>query len=282
MTSSRPARRGFTLIEALVVGGLAAVLLAVLLPAVAQSRLASQRASCQNNLKMIGLALHNYHEVYGTFAPGWVAADAKAATHGFYGWQVGLLPFVEQARLYGQIDFNRRFDKPNVFTKTTLAIYRCPDDTSGDLNAVRGGYATSNYSGNYGSVAIRGSVDTEKQSNGVFWWNSSARTRDITDGLSNTFFVGERSVRSAAGIWAGARTNQNENDVVSDCSHESRLNTVIASFSSLHEGGANFLMCDGAVRFVPDTIESSEELAPPRGIYQRLAERHDGQVVGDF
>jgi prepilin-type processing-associated H-X9-DG protein len=150
------------------------------------------------------------------------------------------------------------------------------------VNDIRGGYGVSFYSGNHGNERLPGSADTPQQANGVFYWNSSIHLAEIVDGSSNTLMVGERGLDSALGIWPGVRANQHENDAVTDCSDHARINSDITSFSSLHGEGANFLFCDGAVRFISQTIDSQPAGTPGLGTYQRLAQRDDGNPVGDF
>ncbi len=158
---------------------------------------------------------------------------------------------------------------------------------------MRWDYGTSNYSGNHGSLSLPrwttgrntvfwpGQIDTPHEANGIMWWNSNCRFLDITDGTSNTFMVGERSVASSAGIWPGVGSNEFENDVMTECSHGSRLNRGPTSFSSPHPGGVNlggaqFVLCDGSVRFISDDVESKPISKGDLGLYQRLANRHDG------
>jgi prepilin-type processing-associated H-X9-DG protein len=93
--------------------------------------------------------------------------------------------------------------------------------------------------------------------------------------------VGERGLNSAAGIWPGVRANQHENDAATDCSDHSRINGDITSFSSTHGEGANFLFCDGQVRFINQAVESRQG-AGPLGTYQKLSQRNDNQPVGEF
>jgi len=122
-------------------------------------------------------------------------------------------------------------------------------------------------------------------SNGLFYWNSRVRFRDIIDGLSNTIMLGERGVQNGSGIWVGIRSNSLANDAVSDCAYGNEYNTTLASFSSQHQGGMNVLLCDGAVRFMnegidsqPDTIANNKRVIS--GVYQKLAARNDAQVIG--
>src|SRR6266481_864247 len=150
-------RRGFTIVEALVVLAIVAVSLSLGLPAIQHSIQDARRSQCKNNLKQLGLALHNYHDTYNTFAPGWISRDGTPGTGARSGWQVGILPYVDQAPLYNQIDFQLASPievdgKPVALFQTPLAVYRCPADPTAATNPLRGGYATSNYSGNYGHV----------------------------------------------------------------------------------------------------------------------------------
>ena len=122
-------RRGFTFVELLVVLAIVAVGLALTLPAVQHSIQDARRVHCTNNLKQLGLALHNYHDVYGLFAPGWISREGAPGLGGRVGWQVGILPFVDQAPLYNQIDFSKTSPieadgKPLKLFQTPLAIYR--------------------------------------------------------------------------------------------------------------------------------------------------------------
>jgi prepilin-type processing-associated H-X9-DG protein len=228
------------------------------------------------------LALNNYNDVFATFPPGWIARDVKPPTGPCFGWGTSLLPFLEQAPLYNRINFNAPPAVTNAIFQTPIAYYRCPEDTSEDTNPVRDEFGTSNYAGNYGDRPLPGSVNAATKANGVFFWNSSVRQRDITDGTSAVFAIGERCIASAAGIWVGVRSNQNAGDDVAACNHEARPNTVIDSFSSRHAGGVYFLFCDGAVHFINDDIGSQEGNDPPKGTYQRLAHKSDGAAVDGY
>lgn len=274
----RRTRRGFHLVELTVIGSIAAVLLALVLPAVVRAQEEARQNSCKNNLKQFGLAMHNYHDVFQTFPPAWVSKVPDADEGPFIGWGTFLLPFVDQAPRYNQIDFNVVGNNEPAVFQTVLEVYRCPSDPMVALNPIRGKMATSSYSGNGGNERLPGSVDTPETLNGIMWRNSKCRIADIIDGTSNTFMVGERCLDSGSGIWMGVTKNRNENDSITDCSHHAQLNKSITSFSSRHPEGANFVLCDGSVRFIVESIESDEEL----GVYQKLAQRNDRQPVGDF
>lgn len=275
MKRSRP---GFTLIELTVVAGVAAILLGLTLPSIARSQDEARKAACMNNLKQLGLAMHNYHDAHKTFPPGWVAAKPDADEGPFFGWQTFLLPYLDQAPLYNRINFNDISKLDDNIKKTSIPTYRCPSDPMVALNPLRGKFASSSYSGNSGNERLPGSVDTPDKLNGVMWRNSMIRLRDFTDGPSNTFLAGERCLNSGSGIWMGVTKNRNENDAITDCSNHARINASITSYSSRHEGGANFLMGDGHVIFVSEEIDSQPEL----GTYQKLSQRNDGQPVPGF
>jgi hypothetical protein len=266
-------------VELLAIGGIGAISVALALPGIVQARLDARGQACQNNFRQIGLALHNYHDTFRTFPPGWVVKNTKPETGPGYGWGTMILPFIEEARLYNKIKFSTPPEVTDEKLQSPIKLFRCPADTTADTNPVRDEFGTSNYSGNYGDVALPGSVDAEKKAHGIFYWNSDVGIRHITDGTSNVFLVGERCVASASAIWMGVRSNQNAGDTVTACAHPARLNTVLDSFSSRHEGGAFFLFCDGAVRFISDGIDSRPDADLPGGLYQKLAHKSDGQPV---
>lgn len=276
--------RGFSLVELLAVGAIISISAALAFPALQRARDEARRNACKNNMKHIALAMHNYHDAFVTFPPGWVVKDTNPETGPCYGWGSFILPYIEQAPLYNQINFSA---PPDITSSERLQkridFYRCPEDTSEDTNPVRDEYGTSTYSGNYGDVALPGSVDTPKKATGIFYWNSKVQIRDVRDGTSNTLLFGEKCIGSAAGIWMGVRSNQNASDSVTPCNHEARMNTVIDSFSSRHGEGAHFALCDGSVRFIIEKIDSKpSENGVPKGTYQKLANKNDAQPVSGF
>ncbi len=298
MNASGSLKRGFTLIELLVVGAIVVIGLALLMPAVQKSRTQARQQNCKNNLKQIGLALHNYHETFICFPPGWVDFDTKAGNGPRTGWESSLLPWIDHGAIYEQVYRLEAIPKlPGVeeeagkVLQTKIDVYRCPSDPTPDINAMRANYGTSNYSGNHGDQPLPrwttgrqtalwpGQADTPRQANGVLFWNSFMKFRDITDGATNTIIVGERSIGSAAGIWPGVGGNEFENDAVTESSHGSRLNRGPTSYSSGHRNGANFLMSDGSVHFLSNDIDSKPATKGELGTYQRLANRHDGLVL---
>ncbi|SFH62747.1 DUF1559 domain-containing protein [Planctomicrobium piriforme] len=211
----RHRRHGFTLIELLVVIAIIAILIALLLPAVQQAREAARRSQCKNNLKQIGLALHNYHDVYNGFPPLRIRNYAYAASS----WSTGnltalarILPFIDQTALYNGIDWNKgswdgtdgntgtNAANPGGAMRAILPAFRCPTDpgrgglrfTGPDGQVATGGtpdpnYGRTNYVFNVGSYPNE-NVYTPR---GVFSTNSFVNVRDILDGTSNTAAAAE-------------------------------------------------------------------------------------------
>ncbi len=299
---NKPRRRGFTVIELLVVASVSTVLLAMATPGLQESLQSARDRECTNRLKQIGLAMHNYHDVYNTFPPGWVSRRPQGEGHPSTGWTVSILPFVEQVSLYNALNLRDPVYEPAVKTpaaldnlhamlKLPLGVYRCAAEPKGDTNPLRGGWGVSNFSGNYGSVPIprwsgltffpgqtsAADNDSQPRPDGIFYVNSSTKLRDIVDGTSNTILVGERSVIGKGGIWPGPRSNFFESDVVSDGSEASTLNQSETGYSSRHQGGIHFLICDGSIRFIRSDIQSLQN-----NTFQRLCSRNDGQVIGEF
>jgi len=193
-------RRGFTLIELLVVIAIIAILIALLLPAVQQAREAARRSTCKNNLKQIGIALFNYHDIHTTFpqgkvwrsnsypgCPGWINGSGLS-------WRVMILPQFDQAPLYENAYTDRTglhgcyFNNgagTNQLLQTTIPGYLCPSDNTRPV----GNNAPTNYPGIAGAREQHQSVPNQRFQ-GLLNWPGS-KVRDATDGMSNTAFVGE-------------------------------------------------------------------------------------------
>ena len=210
-------RTGFTLIELLVVMAIIAVLIALLVPAVQKVREAAARLQCQNNLKQIGLAMHNFHNTYKHFPSGLMVPVGTGSGDilpsscprcqqppmpGMWGsWLTWILPYMEQNNLYGEVILTAReyayCQGPNSPGASVVPTYICPSDYVPELTIQYGTYyfGVNSYFGNAGTKAWPVS---SASLNGVLYYNSSVRFRDITDGTSNTLLAGERYSRDAA------------------------------------------------------------------------------------
>jgi prepilin-type N-terminal cleavage/methylation domain-containing protein/prepilin-type processing-associated H-X9-DG protein len=306
----KPARRGFTLIELLVVIAIIAVLIALLLPAVQASREAARRIQCTNNLKQLGIALHNYEGSIGSFPsgeistllnPNWTlpAGSCNGAPPELGpGWSLFALafPFLEQQVLANALNFNLGIADPANLTVrgTQVAVYSCPSDSppatvpmfdcgnppsAGNTPVtLLSDLAPSSYVGVLGG-GNRNNPDPlcgcyEWQPfNGMFHRNSRVRIAEITDGTSNTVGVGERDNRFVLSSWVGVLPNaeviynpakglgcQNSRPSITAVVVHSRQYTVNrpdaspAAFHTQHPGGGNFLLMDGSVRFIKDSV----------------------------
>ncbi len=189
-------KRGFTLIELLVVIAIIAILISLLLPAVQQAREAARRTSCKNNMKQIGLALHNYLDTYSVFPPSFVA-DIGTGTNtpgGEWSIHARILPFLEQANLYNLADLNLAYDDPanGEIASQRVATYLCPselNDRAREKNGVPIHYPVS-YGYNGGTWNVFDN-STGKPGNGSFAPNFSSRPRDFSDGMTNTICFSE-------------------------------------------------------------------------------------------
>lgn len=205
----RPARGAFTLIELLVVIALIAIIAALLLPAVQQAREAARRTSCKNNLKQLGLAMHNYHATHSTLPLSGVdlgTGMASAFTHSGYSPQAQILPFLDKTALHDLIDFDEPLMQASAFpwlaglnpvnveaARTPVDTFLCPSDSFIlYFNDGADEYAGQNYLVNLGQGTGFGYDHTnEDRIDGLFLRGSVIRFRDVTDGLSNTVLAGE-------------------------------------------------------------------------------------------
>jgi prepilin-type N-terminal cleavage/methylation domain-containing protein len=300
-SGSSKLRKGFTLIELLVVIAIIAILVALLLPAVQQAREAARRAQCKSNLKQIGVALHNYHDVHRTLPPGFIGVDLPTRTpniHGMnsFGWGTFILPMIDQASLYQEFNTNVSLlaaaNNPasEAPTQKPLAVYRCPSDTAPDvwdLDDDSGNFliklASSNYVGHFGTLELEDCEMTPNKQcigDGTLYHNSTTRFRDFTDGQSSTLMVGERRSGNPGDFnstWVGAPANGEEAlaRILGIADHTpNHEDAHLDDFSSMHTGGCHMLAADGAVHFVSENMDDTA--------WKALATRRGDELVGDF
>lgn len=189
-------RNGFTLIELLVVIAIIAILVALLLPAVQQAREAARRSQCKNNLKQLGVALHNYMDTYSVLPPGATIDLSVTATGNNTSWGVHgrILPFIEEANLATEIDLSQAWDSQLAIDGVKVATYACPSDPKGDLARDPGSgrpilYPTT-YGFNFGTWFVFDPA-TGATGNGTFYPNSRRNDTSFTDGMSNTLAAAE-------------------------------------------------------------------------------------------
>jgi len=311
-TPARTKRAGFTLIELLVVIAIIAILVALLLPAVQQAREAARRSTCKNNLKQIGLALHNYHGAHDCFPFGWGGTTPPAGGPG-YSAISQFLPFLDQSPLYALIDFERPLNDPvnNNPRRQELAVLRCPSDF--DNPQPQAGGAT-NYYGNKGS----GILWQSPGQNGLFVFRKSLRFRDIIDGASSTAAFSERLLTDGnngvlspdSDVFLGSGNPADQDEAVRMCNavditnlanqfpafmgapwidgkhgylHVNVPNSRSCGFrpakasmppSSHHPGGVHMLLADGSTRFVSENIDLKT--------WRAIGTRNGGEPVGDY
>jgi len=300
-------RSGFTLVELLVVIAIIGVLVALLLPAVQAAREAARRASCVNNLKQLGLTIHNFHDTNSRMPyngdPVSNAGCCSAASRAEWSWIARSLPFLEQANLHSQLRVSQGGFPADSISAPLLRNMppglRCPSDPSDETftnraqhsgiavaGASYAGVSGSNWAwGDYTYTPPGESNNGLDDGNGLFF-RSDVKKRitfaKITDGLSNTFMVGEDvpmfNVHSG---WSYANhangTCAIPPNVGVPIGTPAGINSTagnwpnVYSFRSMHPGGLQFCKADGSVTFVPETIDLNT--------YRLLASIRDGQVA---
>ncbi|QEG43849.1 DUF1559 domain-containing protein [Roseimaritima ulvae] len=204
----------------LVCGG---ILVALLLPAVQAGREAARRMACSNNMKQIGLAMHNYHDAYGSFPPAYTVDESGQRLHS---WRTLILPFMEQQALHESIDFSKPWDDPanQMAANTMIPAYACP---SSAIDPTMTSY-----------VAV---VDPSAVMSGT----DGIKIRAILDGTSNTIMVTEVASEDAV-PWMSPN----------DISMPAFVN-MAASGRGNHPGGGNVLFCDGSVQFMTENTDAN-------------------------
>ena len=223
-----------------------AILVALMLPAIQSARTAARSTQSKNNLKQIGLALHNYHDVYNQFPPGGIYTKNEEP---YNAWMTSLLPYVDQAPLYDMINSNEPWTSPTnqpVFQNVVRA-YLNPN--VGPEHATVGGLGAAHYAGNSQLLKANGKI-------GI---------RDITDGTSNTILAGEVS----AGFMAWGDPENRRDPAMGFGSAPNQFGGPAAS-----RAGVTMLMCDGAVHFISNDVDPQ--------VLKDLADPRDGNRIGNF
>jgi hypothetical protein len=274
-------------------------LIALLVPAVQKVREAAARLQCTNNLKQIGIALHGYHDTMKALPPGycdiapWPNDDAGPG----WGWASYILPNLEQTALQRQINYSLNVGSGTApipaVRATILPIFVCPSDPRTGTFTVTDGGANSWVMAAGSYVACNGNDGVDDNSTpphtGAFVRGTKGfRFADITDGLSNTFFVGERCSTMSLSAWAGVPLNAQVPSVrapgnssggsalvMGHCGPHLPNDNIVTdadAMSSAHIAGVQFLMGDGSVRIIVNSISQTT--------YDALATRAGNEVVG--
>jgi prepilin-type N-terminal cleavage/methylation domain-containing protein len=293
------ARSGFTLVELLVVIAIIGVLVALLLPAVQAAREAARRTQCSNNMKQIGLALHNHHDTHGRL-PTTHFHDPGGGAPFRWGWIPRTLPFMEQGTVYDKLDFTVHAWQGDNFAYLSkkYPAFLCPSDPFRDEIREEEGFAAPTWSlsqsdyaeciGDYkNSTGVGATPDygnhnyTTPQVRGMMGrWGWSARFADVTDGLSNTINIGEcvgamcitQNFASQSFGTTAHPINYMNRSLAQDLPTQAnpRWDESIG-FRSYHPAGANFLLGDGSVRFLSDSLDGVT--------YRALGSRANGETL---
>ncbi len=279
-------RRGFTLIELLVVITIIVILTGLMIPAVQATREAAHRLTCINHLSRIGLALQNYESAQGVLPPGTVEPKGpihNVAKGNHISWLVQLLPYIDEMNTFKHVDFaGGAYSEKNAPVRTLhIELLVCPSQPARPRSAV----GTSNYAGCHNSVEA--SIDADN--NGVLFLNSHVSAADVTDGTSNTIYVGETLVEAGDLGWMSG-TRATLRNMGSPIDHPIGGSTMLAmaakpvkgkaaapsdltvgGFGAAHPSVCNFLFGDGAVRSLGDDTSLK--------VLQQLGNRADGALL---
>jgi prepilin-type N-terminal cleavage/methylation domain-containing protein/prepilin-type processing-associated H-X9-DG protein len=313
LSASRVDRRAFTLVELLVVIAIIGVLVSLLLPAVQAAREAARRMQCTNNLKQLGLALHNFHDTHRKFplSNPLITRSSDGLSFVQYPWQLQILPYLEASNLYDQWNHELGFAEGTnrLLLTTPVSVYKCPSTPtpliarfqppSPALSADHAALAGAEYEASVVEYMPILNVPRPPMTpdmprlDGILNHVEHRRMRDVLDGLSNTILLVEATGmptrfnrRLPAGLSNpafGHIGNWNRSLLIRVSQDGAALqggnclvnctNHVGVNLFSFHPGGANVALGDGSVRFIPETV-SMETIF-------RLAARADGLPV-DF
>jgi prepilin-type N-terminal cleavage/methylation domain-containing protein len=275
-------RLGFTLVELLVVIAIIGILVGLLLPAVQAAREAARRCQCSNNMAQLGLAMHHF-EFTNEYLPSGTINEAGPIRNEPIGkhisWTVSLLPYLEQSSLFKIIEQDAGVYAP-VNAKARVAhphVFNCPSSPESyygrgeDSNI----FPMSNYAACYNDVE----APIDANNTGTFYLNSRTRFFDITDGSTNTIFLGEKtSEYFDLGWMSGTRSTLRGSSIGYPLQFKNSVDPngndgslQVGGFSSYHTGGGNFILGDGSVRFFSVNIDKT--------LFGNLCNRKDGAII---
>ncbi len=275
----RDASRAFTLVELLVVIAIIGILVGLLLPAVQAAREAARRNNCSNHLVQLGLALHHYefnqeHFPSGVRNPTGPILNQEVGDH--TSWIVEILPYMEQTIAYNKYDQEAGAYAPvnRLVRNHEIELLLCPSSPyhhySEQPEVEIGDYAGCHHD----SEAL---INTDQ--NGMFFLNSKIRFVDLKDGSSHTIMAGEKMADKGDLGWvSGTRATLRNTSSIKKLTQVERENAVandyVGGFGSFHSGGAQFVLADGAVRFLTETIDQK--------LFKSLGNREDGELFDDL
>lgn len=288
-------RSAFTLVELLVVIAIIGILVALLLPAVQRARSSARLTQCKNRLRQLGLGMHSHLSAKRSFPPGAIMESeedrsndwcTKGPDRGLAPWTVTLLPYIEEQNVFNQFDMDEPFSggditcpEPNRQFVIPMPVYKCPSD-SDHVDPRNSNYYGVQGGGDHDICPV---APHPHWNNGILYVNSRIKPRDIRDGLSKTYLIGETHYGNKWNMWWTSSGKSGNNAVVATVSaclepineysgpDAFGAPMVHRGFSSFHDGGCNFVLADASVHFVADDVDVPT--------YQSMGIRNDGVVL---